>query len=242
MRRVELLTIMALAAVTAARADTVVLSGRVLDRGRPVAGADVATFWSADDGAMKPFNSARTDAEGRFRLEAELYGRDQALMAITSDGARGAMAIARANKPGDPLLLEVEPLVEFRGHFTCDEIGKPPGWTNVYMSLVPGRERVVQCTSRESKFALKLPPGKYEFYGYASFTDFEGVNRQVTLEPGKPVDLRAVDLKQTPIARHYGKEPPQWHVTDARGVPQGKNVTIADFKGKWVILEFWGFW
>ena len=66
-----------------------------------------------------------------------------------------------------------------------------------------------------------------------------GAAREVTLAPGKAVDLGAIDLKLTPIARLSGKEPPAWHITDARGVP--KDVRPSDFKGKWVVLEFWGY-
>jgi hypothetical protein len=29
-------------------------------------------------------------------------------------------------------------------------------------------------------------------------------------------------------------------VTDARGVK--RDVQLSDFKGKWVLIEFWGFW
>ena len=56
----------------------------------------------------------------------------------------------------------------------------------------------------------------------------------------RTVDLGTTDLKPTIIAQHYGKAPPAWHVTDARGVDP--EATLADFKGKWVLLEFWGFW
>ena len=34
--------------------------------------------------------------------------------------------------------------------------------------------------------------------------------------------------------------PPPWFVKDARGLK--KEVTIADFKGKWVLVDFWGHW
>ena len=54
------------------------------------------------------------------------------------------------------------------------------------------------------------------------------------------VDLKTLEVPATIIARHVGKAPPPWHVTDARGV--NKEVQLADFKGKWVLLEFWGYW
>ena len=37
---------------------------------------------------------------------------------------------------------------------------------------------------------------------------------------------------------HYGEKPPQWHILDARGV--SKDVQISDFKGKWLLVYFWG--
>ena len=45
--------------------------------------------------------------------------------------------------------------------------------------------------------------------------------------PARSLHLGAIDLKLTPIARLYGKEPPAWHITDARGVP--KDVRPSDF-------------
>ena len=42
------------------------------------------------------------------------------------------------------------------------------------------------------------------------------------------------------FSQFYGKEPPELTVTDARGVPKG--VKLADFRGKWVLLDFWAVW
>ena len=38
----------------------------------------------------------------------------------------------------------------------------------------------------------------------------------------------------------YGQPAPQWNAVDARGIPKGAQV--ADFKGKWVLVYFWGPW
>ena len=37
--------------------------------------------------------------------------------------------------------------------------------------------------------------------------------------------------------KHIGRTPPPWFIADARGV--GKDVQLADYRGKWVVLEFW---
>jgi hypothetical protein len=52
-------------------------------------------------------------------------------------------------------------------------------------------------------------------------------------------DMGTVDRRAT-VFKHKGRELPPWTISDARGVP--KTVKYSDFKGKWVLLEFWGFW
>jgi len=52
--------------------------------------------------------------------------------------------------------------------------------------------------------------------------------------------IRTRDLPRDPYQGLYGKEPPAWNVTGARGV--SRDVKLSDFKGKWVLLEFWGYW
>lgn len=37
-----------------------------------------------------------------------------------------------------------------------------------------------------------------------------------------------------------GKDAPAWNITDAKGLPATSK--LADFKGKWVVLDFWGYW
>jgi len=50
---------------------------------------------------------------------------------------------------------------------------------------------------------------------------------------------RADETKSHLLATSIGKVLPDWTVTEARNAKQ--DVKLADFKGKWVLLEFWGF-
>jgi thiol-disulfide isomerase/thioredoxin len=218
------------------------VTGRVVDQaGKAVPGAAVAEFWTRQDqAAMQALPSAKTDSDGRFTLECNLESRDQPLFAIDATRNLGGIATIRVGAFDKPLLIEVSPLVDVKGRITCTESGRAPAWTIASITLMPDALRVASHRSHEANFALKLPTGRYQLDAYGSFTDYRGVSKDFTLEVGKDIDLGALDLKLTPIGRHYGKEPPPWHVTDARGL--SRDVKIADFLGKWVIIDFWGFW
>jgi hypothetical protein len=225
----------------AARADgPQQVRGQVLDAaGKPVAGAEVATFWNAQGDRMQAYQAARTDAAGKFTLKAQFYGMPQAVLALAPDRKTGALAVVEAKDAGRPLALKLGPLVHVHGSFTCKELGVRPKWTNVYMSVDAGKARVVSCMSNEATFSLWLPPGQYQFWGYG--TDIQDHRQELTLSADRPdLDLGKVDVPATIIARHKGKAPPAWHVTDARGLK--KDAQPGDFKGKWVLVEFWGFW
>lgn len=229
-----------------------IVKGTVVDAaGKPVAGADVANFWIAGEGAVKsllgfggapsmtPFGNAKSDGAGQFAVKVDFYGRPQAVMALDKERNRGGVAVVEAAKATSPVTIKLAPLVTVQGKFACPDLDRRPPWTNVYMSLLPGGIRVVQCSSNNASFAFKLPPGKYQFWGYGS--DVEGIVKELELKAAAPMlDLKTIDLPGSIIAKHVGKAPPVWNVTDARGV--NKNVGLADFKGKWVLIEFWGFW
>lgn len=42
------------------------------------------------------------------------------------------------------------------------------------------------------------------------------------------------------FAQSAGKSAPAWHISEARGVE--KSAKLEDYRGKWVIVDFWGFW
>ena len=221
------------------------VSGKVVDeKGNPVGGATVSSSWSrsfrgAAKGTLSAFGGVTTDAQGQFSIEMHLYGRDGALLALDRDQKLGGLAMIPAKQADKPVTITLGPLTRVHGSFTCSELGKAPAWTNVYLSAMPGRVRVMMNDSEHAEFDVPLPPGTYQLWAYG--TDVDDLRKEITIKPGTAeLDLKALDLAATIIAKHKGKAPPAWHVTDARGLK--KDVTLADFKGKWVLMEFWGFW
>ena len=199
-------------------------------------------MWQASLGNKQDgFAPAVADDDGRFTLKVDFYGRDVAMMAIDTGRTVGGTAVVPAkptpserSKSGSPRSTRVH------GKFESKDLGRAIHWTNVYINLLPGKIRVLQNASREAEFSLLLPPGEYDMNAYG--TDVAGIHKPLSSSADGPadLDLGTLNLPATFLARHKGKELPPWTIADARGV--NKEVTLADYRGKWVLVDFWGHW
>jgi len=216
------------------------VTGQVIDSaGKPVADAEIAAFWSIQNGKLTAYQSAKTDADGKYALDVRAYGQPEALLACDKDRKTGGLVVIEPKNAGKPATIKLGTLVRLHGDFFCKDINKKPSWTNVMLMPVPGNGRCLQCMSTNADFSVQLPPGKYHLQAYG--TDITRLEKDLVLAADKPdVAMGTIDMPATVIAKHVGKAPPEWNVTDARGV--AKTVKISDFKGKWVMIEFWGFW
>ncbi len=235
--------------------------GKMLDLSKA---ENVKVYWS-HLGEMAPAHPAeiKTDVDGRFCLKVpEIY---YAVMAMDQSRRRGGLVVLPKGNAAAPVEIRLEPLVRVRGRFEGPEPGKAPGWTHVY-TLVPRdssrplhTNRLVSCGSFEGRFEMSLPPGRYSLNGYNDKTDGQLVpNKAIVLNATVPdVDLGVLRLTASgpsmedrvnrskangawgDYTKHYGEQPPRWHINDARGV--NKNAQLADLKGKWVLVDFWGF-
>ncbi len=220
---------------------------------------------SGQVGTMEPYWSlakATTDGEGRFSIAAT--SNSGALLAMDGPRRRGALAIV---DPEQQMLVEplvLRKLVRVHGNMACTGPVARPKWTNVYVDIQPDVERrpldlfrMMQCSSLNADFSFLVPPGKYTMEVYS--TDPEArVKEDVNLDVDggqADVDLGTAELEAKSIflesrirqwqargdrgdyKQHVGRAPPPWFIADARGA--GKDVQIADYRGKWVVLEFW---
>lgn len=99
--------------------------------------------------------------------------------------------------------------------------------------------RLAGSRSENASFSVKLPAGRYTFW---ADVDERHVRRslEVSLVAGQSLDLGEIKLKLSALGHIIGQPAPAWHFTDARGV--AKDVQPSQFKGKWIVLEFWGYW
>ena len=231
-------------ATASAQNGEVKLKGRVLGPdGEPAAGVAVSSFWivGEEDGEQTAYDGVETDAEGNFAAPVTFYGQDTALMAIDEAGELGGIAVVAPDEAEEPVEIRLAPLVNVHGTITSEDRGEPPVWTNVYVNVLPGKIRLVQNSSSAAEFSVWLPPGTYQLYAYGS--DVTSIAETVELRADRPdldLDLGALDIPATVLARLTGQALPAWTLADARGV--SKDVTLDDYKGKWVLIDFWGYW
>lgn len=84
----------------------------------------------------------------------------------------------------------------------------------------------------------KVPAGEYDLrFGGQEFLAFR---KPFTVKQGESLDLGVCSLLLTPIARNVGKPAMEIECAEARGVPA--DFRIEALRGKWVLIEFWGFW
>ncbi len=220
-------------------AEPLEVTGQVLGSdGEGIPGIDVASYWTSAEGRWKARGGVKTDDEGRFTLKARLSRRARSLMALDASQEQGGLALLSEETAKKPLTIKLQPTTLVAGAFENKGLGRAIEKTYVSFTAKPASIAVASHVGAPS-FTLRLPPAEYRLM--VGGVDCERIVKRIALTRDmRTVDLGTTDLQPTIIAKHYGKEPPAWHVADARGVDP--KATLADFKGKWVLLEFWGHW
>ncbi len=217
-------------------------------------------LWRSE-GAMMPMGRrvATTDARGRFAVEMEPRGR--ALLAYDAGRTRGALLAVDPKRPEAALEGKLGPLVRVRGSIRSADSGALP-WSLAYLK-VPlaaddplGFDRLAICGTYRNAFEFLIPAGNYRLQASSdepSSATVESIPLRVEADAAGPAPRELV-LHRRPtlqerideakgkgtwgdFKRHFGQEPPPWHLTDARGV--ARDAKLADFKGRWALLYLW---
>ena len=237
------------------------------DQKRAAEGGDLSLVWK-EEGVVAPLPQflATRLKNGDFTAKIS-SGPRVSIFATDSAQRRGGVISVERATADKPVRVTLLPLVRVTGKIYCHEAKKIPEWTNVVVHPTRDMENFLHftyCGSLKGEFSFLLPPGKYDLGVYS-----EGPNahmpkpheRKISdAPPDMPKRLAGIRVEVPPriatldlgeldvipddsdtldyIARFYGKSPPALAITDARGVP--KDVKLADLRGKWVLLDFWG--
>jgi hypothetical protein len=221
--------------------------------------------YAMNEGRMEPLGNApaQTDANGNYSIELR-SSNDYKLMALDKERKRGALIIVDPRHPPTRAECKLVPLVHVYGRIRVATTGKPTRDVTVVVGLplnenVPlGGDRLCMCSSAKSRFEFWLPPGNYQFEAFGhdpprlDLADPHPIKVQAgqlefdcgvfDLTPASRLMYRFQDAKKEGTWRayteRYGQPCPNWHAVDARGVRKGEQP--ADFRGKWLLVYFWG--
>jgi len=158
---------------------------------------------------------------------------------LSADCKLGGMIGMSRTNDGKEVTVTLGPTVRVHGKLECQELKSKPEWANTTITAEGFRAFFTEDMGKSARFEFVLPAGKYLLRSYG--TDVEDAKQPLTLSNDRSeLDLGVLDMKASPIAKLKGKTPPGWAVTAARGVKE--SAKLADYKGKWVYIEFWGFW
>ena len=215
--------------------------------------------------AVRPQFLAARDSKGTFSLEIQDRPRVP-VFAVNDDHTHGGIAVVERSSANTPIRIELNPLVRVTGKVFCPESGGAPDWAKAEIYVVGGGNfYLTQCGTYQGNVSFLLPPGEYEIVAKS-----ESPVAMMRV-PGKPIDIplhgnyprgkhftvpsgvadfdlgvlelllaRDSDGNSVDITQFYGKRPPNLDIIDARNVPT--DIKLDDYRGKWVLVEFWALW
>lgn len=243
------------------------IKGKVmLPDGKPAAGAIVAQQFDLSSGSPKVARGEpiTVNDDGSFSANITVPV-DFPLVAYSADGKHAAWVMTNRDGAGKGVDLKLAPVTEVSGslHFPAkDGEADKPSPVDSY-SVVLGTPVTNAATGRTSTvpviamtikgtegFKAGVPAGTYNMTANPArdaklpegmwVYDLKPNSSKVEVKAGEAVKLGNMRLELSKLASYKGKTFPEWKVSEAKNT-NGKNQ-IADYKGKWILVEFWGHW
>jgi thiol-disulfide isomerase/thioredoxin len=191
----------------------------------------------------------RTDANGVFSFEFIRQGAGRPYFVTDASFERmGCLHIARKD-PAETYTVQLEKLARIKGVIRSADVA----FSRVHVSVPYRRERDLfpllssdchlDAPVHEMMLDLLCPAGCDLYLHIESdepaFERYQKRQEIAALKPGQVVDLGSIELRRTSGCGVFGKPAPELQVAEW---VKGKPATLAELKGKVVLLEFWGLW
>lgn len=202
--------------------------------GKPSPKAEIARYFLLSDGKYTPYEPITADASGKFSGKIQPYQLPMTYIVLDAERNLGACVDFTEESVKKPMRIVLTPLAEVRYGVEIENGFKPSGMN---MSIAcPDTGTLVLLTY--DRGAIRIPAGKYSLNFFSM--ELKMHQKPFAVRSGETVDLGTQRLELTPISKNIGKPALPIDFAEARGVnPEFK---LSDLKGKWVLIEFWGYW
>jgi len=193
----------------------------------------------------------RTDPNGAFSLEFIRQGAGRVYFAANAAfDQMGWLYIARTD-PAETYTLRLEKMARVKGVIRSEEVAFADMRVNLDFYHASRRSLFgllsanyhLDTPSNQMTFdflcpagcdlSLRVEPNVPGIKKYQRSWDI------AALQPGQVFDVGAIELHGTSGFKTFGKPAPELQVAEW---VKGKSVTLAELKGKVVLLDFWGIW
>jgi hypothetical protein len=228
---------------------------------------DVSIF-EINEGRMEPWGSkpVKTDAQGKFALQ--MGWRDIHAFALDKERKLGTVYIRESIETPNEVEIKLAPLVRVHGTICVPRATQKPEWTLAVVRVRENEQfpllaaRMAICSSRQGYFEFLLPPGQYEL---ESAAEVKGIRyehvpfKPITVPKGQteyncgllelvippPTTRDLIDAAKAngtfgdvDPSKLNGQLAPTWYAVESRRL--APRAQVSDFRGKWLLLYFWG--
>ena len=214
-------------------------------QGKPVSGATVGenAFGVSGETPKWSFYTpfAKSNEKGDARLQLTGSQRESVLL-YALDSSRKLVAFQEVERGAfdRPIKMTLGPACRVTGRLVSsdfDKLKRPVAWTNMYLHRGPHRSLNFFSKSQELEFYV--PPGRYTLNAYG--THLRNAAREIEVKAGqRELAIGDLNLPADTLAKLFGKPAPEFR--QIKGWKNGGPVTLAQLRGKVVVLDFWGYW
>ncbi|MBI5865702.1 MAG: redoxin family protein [Planctomycetes bacterium] len=254
-----LLALIAFASV--AGGETVTIRVIVTDaKGKALRDVTVGIGWTGDEKRLSADQSVTTGKDGRFSHDFDVEsGKPVGILAVDKVRKNGAFVELEPADLKEEQKIEIDDLVTVTGSFDVKSIRGNPETVEMVFESAERAPAIRYTLGAKKRFSIKMPPGKYVMSLGCSGGEREA--REVNIGSSRrthdlgaklvlsPTVSSPFEKKEKPPEPEQpagaektlvGRNPPLMTVSDAIGVP--KTVQAATYRGKWVLIDFWGYW
>ena len=209
--------------------------------GAPLPQARVATRfvkWMKNAELQAMDSSAETDEQGRATAIFEDPQKPIVVIAYSADWKLGGYVVFDRSHEGGIVELKLAPTVTLLANHTCSELPSALKYSITELSLEDLSYSCIGFHTRSQRIEFPVPRGDWLIRRYGkSFA--RRPNEKLQVHGDSPLDLGNVNFEPNGLEKTRGTIAPELSFADVRGLPA--DLQIADFRGKWLLLAFWGY-